>query len=72
MINAETGSYALGVFIVSSFSPLLGGILWGEESSYKSAFVVFGAAWIIGDLLPLTLGKPKLPDNQDSKIVITL
>ena len=105
MINAGTGSYALGFFmggfptimgvalptyfgkqrmgsirgvistiiiVVSSFSPLLGGILWSEESSYKSAFVMFGAAWIKGGLLPLTLGKPKPPHNQDSEIAIAL
>ncbi len=60
------------IIVVSSFSPLLGGILWSEESSHKSAFVVFGAAWIIGGLLPLTLGKPKPPHNQDSEIAITL
>tara|TARA_Y100001001_G_scaffold114075_1_gene111739 strand:- start:2521 stop:2838 length:318 start_codon:yes stop_codon:yes gene_type:complete len=105
MINARTGSYALGfsmggfstimgvalptyfgrqymgsirgvispiIIVASSFSPLLGGILWSEESSHKSAFVVFGAAWIIGGLLPLTLGKPKPPHNQDSEIAIAL
>ena len=60
------------IIIVSSFSPLLGGILWNEESSYKSAFVVFGAAWIIGGLLPFTLGKPKPPDNKESEIVNAL
>ena len=60
------------IIIVSSFSPLLGGILWNEESSYKSAFVVFGAAWIIGGLLPFTLGKPKPPDSKESEIVNAL
>jgi len=60
------------IIVVSSFSPLLGGISWSEESSYKSAFVMFGAAWIKGGLLPLTLGKPKPPHNQDSEIAIAL
>ena len=60
------------IIVVSSFSPLLGGILWREESSYKSAFVVFGAAWIIGGLLPFTLGKPKPPDSKESEIVNAL
>jgi len=53
MINAETGSYALGVFIV----PM------GDE---------LGISRLQFSFIPLTLGKPKPPDNQDSKIVITL
>ena len=60
------------IIVVSSFSPLLGRILWSEKSNYKSAFVVFGEAWIIGGLLPLTLGKPKPSHNQDSEIAIAL
>ena len=60
------------IIVVSSFSPLLGRILWSEKSNYKSAFVVFGEAWIIGGLLPLTLGKPKPPHNQDFEIAIAL
>ena len=60
------------IIVVSSFSPLLGGILWNDDSSYKSAFVLFGTTWIIGGLLPLALGKPKPPDIQNSDIRIGL
>ena len=60
------------IIVVSSFSPLLGGILWNDDSSYKSAFVLFGTAWIIGGLLPLALGKPKPPDLQNADIRIGL
>ena len=60
-IGSIRGAISPVTVIISAISPLVGGILWSEESSYTGPFIIFGTCWVIGGLLALALGKPRNP-----------
>jgi len=60
-LGSIRGAMSPVTVIISAISPLVGGILWSEESSYTGPFIIFGTCWVIGGLFALALGKPRNP-----------
>ena len=58
------GALSPATMVVSASSPLIGGLLWTQDHSYAVAFVVFGIAWIVAGILPLTLDGPIGPQPK--------